>query len=240
MRRRTYALLLLLILVALPVLAQDGTPLPPLNLATNTPSNPALIPFATNTPAPTLPAPLPNVTPDAPIDFYALRLWTEQDIVELVEAQAQQAVIGRAGADLATQLTLYEMSRRYPRAPRDLAARESLARTLLSAPNVDARSVVRPVFTPGGNPPNGFTVTSQPVRLNQNEIADELLTVRGPNGYRDYIPVVDGTPLIPNGIPVAPFSGASIAWSSGGWSSPQTSSDPPGVLPDVPRRSPAF
>ena len=74
------AFIALAIVVALlgghaPILAQD------IPLATNTPRV-----LATNTPRPPVPVP---VTPDAPLENYALRLWSEPGLVEQLAQQAR-------------------------------------------------------------------------------------------------------------------------------------------------------
>ncbi|MCA9907495.1 MAG: hypothetical protein KC519_02520, partial [Anaerolineae bacterium] len=73
-----------------PLSAQD------VPLATNTPRI-----LATNTPRP--PAPIP-VTPDAPLDNYALRLWSEPGLVELLAQQSRALRQGDLEGELAIQL----------------------------------------------------------------------------------------------------------------------------------------
>lgn len=107
--------------------------------------------FVTNTPAitptaqPTLPAP----TPAAPVDQYALRLWTETDFLAafLVQVQSADRSSSREAAR-ALDLLRYELLRRFPAAPSTPAARAQAITTVLAAPPglVDPRWIMRGVI----------------------------------------------------------------------------------------------
>lgn len=97
-------------------------------------------PLYTNTPIPQFNA------PDAPVDFYALRLWTENDLVDTVAQLIVELVGEEPGAREAVRLTLYELERRFPGAPTDPARRERLLALLMAAPrgSIDMRAIARP------------------------------------------------------------------------------------------------
>jgi hypothetical protein len=101
--------------------------------------------FVTNTPAG--PDPL-AVSADAPIEQYAMRLWTEGDLIETLASQIRHLNSGDLNQADAIRLTQYELQRRFPGAPHNAAQREQLLNLMTNAPRgtVDMRSVVRPAI----------------------------------------------------------------------------------------------
>ncbi len=195
--------LILLLGLLLPVVAQDGS-----SFATNTPAAPgeptqppADAPFATNTPtsaAPMLdfatntpgsePTPVPSPTPLGPAAAafnYSLRLWVQADLVELAYQQITSLAADDEPAQRALQITLYELERRFPGAPRDIAQRQRLIDAMLGAPlgSIDMRGMVRPFIEvvvnerPGLNEftVNGFNVALTTVNLDNRGEADALV-----------------------------------------------------------------
>lgn len=138
MRRQAMPLLSILLLVmiaglwsaSLRVYAQEAQP-----LATNTPR---ILP--TNTPRP--PAATPMI-PDAALDFYALRLWDERGLVNVLTTQVRALHEGDADGALAVRLLQHELNVRFPGAPRDPRQRGDLLAAMLGAPrgSVDMRQV---------------------------------------------------------------------------------------------------
>ncbi|MCA9916077.1 MAG: hypothetical protein KC496_22130, partial [Anaerolineae bacterium] len=171
--------LILLMGVLLPATAQDGDP-----FATNTPSSPlfatntAAAPvvaspttapmmqdFATNTPSGE-PTEIPSPTPLGPAQAafnYSLRIWVQADLVDLVYQQILALQPEDAAAQRALQMTLYELERRFPDAPRDMAQRQRIIEAMLAAPigSIDMRGMVRPYIQAAVNEhagENEFTV----------------------------------------------------------------------------------
>jgi len=104
--------------------------------------------FATNTPqAPRVEAVM--LTPEPPMNRYALRLWIEQDLLAVIRTQVQLLTPGDSERTQAIRLLQYELEWRFPGAPRNPAQREPLMQAMLSAPrgSVDMRHVVRPHVT---------------------------------------------------------------------------------------------
>lgn len=149
------------------------------NFATNTPDGipyVSPVPFATNTPqggVPTI-APTATVTPAGPQENlfnYALRTWLEADLIELALTRIADLSDGDATNDdiLALQLTLYELERRVPNAPRNFQQRQQVIEAMLQAPagSIDMRGIVRPFIVDGINQQGGgssfnvggFTIT---------------------------------------------------------------------------------
>jgi|GEM_PF-844081 len=211
-----------------PTAAVQATPLPtgPL-FATNTPPpDPANRPIiAPNTPVPT---PVTPPAPDAPLDNYALRLWLEQDIIDLAAAQMAQLRANDQEAVRAVQLTLYEMTRRFPGAPNNPEQRQRLITAGLAAPvgAVDLRSLVRPFIegqlnaagaAPGDYDFAGFEVQVSPANLDGGR-DDALVSINyaiaSAEGvtprYQDYVLAVrtgGGYRFLPQtyDLPAAPF-----------------------------------
>ncbi|MBC7814083.1 MAG: hypothetical protein H7175_23215 [Burkholderiales bacterium] len=161
--------------------------------------------FATNTPRPSL-AEFPPVTPDAPLERFALRLWTENDLINVLLRQIRQMQSGETEAQTAIRLTQHELEQRYPGAPHDLLAREALIATMLGAPrgSIDMREVVRPFIEARlSSQPinlqaaslfdvNGFRVEVTPANFDGLAPMDALLYIRYPANdeaprYEDYV-----------------------------------------------------
>jgi hypothetical protein len=98
--------------------------------------------FATNTPQ----APRVVLTPEQPLERYALRLWLEHDLLAVIRHQVQLLTPGDTERQQAIRLLQYELEWRFPGAPRNPAQREQLMLAMLAAPrgSVDMRHVVRP------------------------------------------------------------------------------------------------
>lgn len=179
--RHIFVIMIVLVLGSIAVLAATEAPAP---------SQPI---FVTNTPQP--PDPL-RVTPDAPLEQYALRLWTEQDFINLLTSQINRLIAGDTRQQNAIRLTLFEMTSRFPGAPRALNQRERLMRLMLAAPrgSLDLRDIVRPFIvaklneeTTRMNPEagntltiSGFLVQTTPFKLNADDIPDTMIALRYP------------------------------------------------------------
>ena len=87
-----------------------------------------------------------TAAPDAPFERYALRLWTEAELVDVLLTQIRQLKPGDADRQLAVQLLQNELERRFPGAPRRADLRQQLVTLMLAAPrgSVDMRPAVRP------------------------------------------------------------------------------------------------
>lgn len=188
--------------------------------------------FVTNTPPP--PDPL-RVTPDAPLEQYALRLWTEQDFLNMLSSQVSRLIDGDTRQQNAIRLTLYEMGYRFPGAPHDLSERERLLRLMLTAPrgSIDLRSVLRPYVVARLNEQiaaldpafehtltfNRMRIQTAPFKLNNDSLPDIMISVLFPANavtpddtiYKDYW-LVQGTAdgrfqLMPSrpDFPAAPY-----------------------------------
>lgn len=200
-------------------------------LSTDTVS--AQVDFATNTP----PAPDPLVNmPDAPITQYALRLWTERDLVEVLISQLNRLSSGETTQQMAIPLTLYELEQGFPGAPHHEDQRDRVLAAMLNAPRgtVDMRSVIRPYLVEvlNANLANirtdvETTVTVQdtslriiPVNFDGADPIDAVLHIRYPADaasdmelrYEDFLPVVRNTemgfslPELALDLPAAPYN----------------------------------
>lgn len=128
--------------------------------------------FATNTPVPTT---QPQIVPDAPLENYALRLWLENDLLEVLFNQLFLLGSGSETAAKTVRLTQYELERRFPGAPTRSTDRERLLAAMLTAPRgtVDMRAVVLRVVEDALNANidaaqleiNGFGVTTTPANI---------------------------------------------------------------------------
>ncbi len=185
--RRASALIIIAILAAamLPLAARDGaaqgfatnTPPPP------TPTTPALV---TNTPPP------PITTPAAPAGRYALRAWSETDLVQALAGFAGRLRPADAEGQRAAALLQDELRRRFPAAPRDPDSRRALLQTLLAAPpgSLDLRAVARPHIAAllaqrGADAPaalelDGFSIEILPANLDGSAPGDAVIHVRYP------------------------------------------------------------
>lgn len=149
--------------------------------------------FVTNTPAP--PDPL-RAVPDAAVDQYALRLWTEPQLINVLTSQLERLVNGDTAQEAAIRYTLYELERRFPQAPRSQEQRAALLDLMLAAPRgaLDKRSIVRPYLvlkmderiseinpnTENTLTIDNFLVQTVPFNLNGDDEPDALVTVRYP------------------------------------------------------------
>ena len=142
-------LLFIVLSLSLPLAAQSS-------FATNTPA-PTREPgaFTTNTPIPTRePAAfatntvIPTMTPLGPAASqfnYALRLWFERDLLDVLVEQLESLEADDVDAMNAVALTQYELQRRFPGAPHDIEQRERVLQAMLNTPRgmVDMRAIVR-------------------------------------------------------------------------------------------------
>jgi hypothetical protein len=196
--------------------------------ATNTPSA-----LPTNTPRPPSPIVQP---PDAPIDNYALRLWNEPALVELLRAQVEAVVPSDTESQLAVQLIQYELERRYPGSPRSSEARAALLQSMLATPrgSVDMRAPayahMEAVFaaqsavldSPGTIEWSGWRFDWIPANIDNRPPLDALVHSVYPStapdsssvAYEDYVPIANPVPgvytVFPSDrpYPVAPLRDA--------------------------------
>jgi len=195
-------------------------------LATNTPRI-----LATNTPRPPVPIP---VTPDAPLDNYALRLWSEPGLVELLAQQSRTLRQGDLEGQLAIQLLQFELARRFPDAPRNAEDRAQLLSAMLAAPrgSIDMRAVARrhleDVFTTlspaldfaGSYERDGWLFEVLPANADnqtpRDAVVHSLFPAHPANAdavlYEDYVFVSNPTPgvyrVLDADIPAAPLGDA--------------------------------
>ena len=194
-----------LIAVVLPTNAQDG------NFATNTPvsntdggnatdsgSSPMI--FATNTPDGMVSDSGSN-SPEAPLFNYGMRIWLEDDFVEMVLNQSSMLEAGDENTQFAVNLLLYEMEQRFPSAPTDPVKRQELIAALISAPvgSLDMRQILRPFIqeTIDSNPgeflieANGFSISLTPANLDGTGELDRVVEVLyerdGVVRYKEYL-----------------------------------------------------
>lgn len=143
--------------------------------------------LAASTPVPTAAV----STPDAPIEFYALRQWLEQDVIDLLLAQI--AVLSTNDSEdnrLAVRLTAHELVARTPGAPTSIVQRERLLAALVMAPrgSVDMRWLLHPYLAQALNnlkpettfELSGFRVDITPARLNPDGVPDAVLHILYP------------------------------------------------------------
>lgn len=171
-------------------------------------SNPPV--FATNTPIPPTPT---TSLPATSLEHYALRLWQERDLVDLLIEQVQALSPDDDEAQLAIRMTQFELARRFPDAPHQLAQRERLVTTMLNAPrgSVDMRGIVQPyiefLLNNGGNAAQpypdykGFSITILPANIDNRGLMDAVVhTVYPENAtdpakvlYSDYVLALAGS-----------------------------------------------
>lgn len=188
--------------------------------------------FVTSTPRP--PDPLNNAPPaNALLSQYALRLWQQTALIDLLVRQIESLSNGEDMSPEAVRFTQYELRQRFPNAPTEATQRQRLLTTMLNAPrgSVDMRSIVRPFVIDelSGNmvsvsssqelTVNGFMIETQPINLNGDETGDLYVHVRYPASasapmdilYDDHLMVLgeaDGTFSLPTyavNLPAAPF-----------------------------------
>jgi hypothetical protein len=138
-------------------------------------ATPAVPVFATNTPRPEL------MLPDAAIDRYALRLWDEPALVNVLVEQINRLRPDDKERQLAVRLLQKELQQRFPGSPRKPELRDQLLRAMLNAPpgSVDMRPVMRtyiqtvlnqlkPSFAASGTlNQNGFSFAIAPAKLDR-------------------------------------------------------------------------
>lgn len=186
--------------------------------------------FATNTPRP------PDFlagSPDAPLERYALRLWTREDLLTLLLNQLERLADGQAEQAAPVRYTQYELARRFPdytTAPSD--RRAQIVNAMLRAPRgtVDMRAFLRPYVVDLFNArinafpspettvrAEGFDMQLTTLNLDGMRAVDGLLAVTypaepGAEGvrYQDYVPVIAATngyalPELPADHAAAPY-----------------------------------
>jgi|FLYN01.1.fsa_nt_gi hypothetical protein len=162
--------------------------------------------FATNTPrAQQMSAPI--LTPEPPLDRYALRLWLERDLLAVLLDQVQRLTPGDVEREQAIRLLQYELEWRFPGAPHNSVQREQLLQAMLAAPraSVDMRRVVRasiadwlnrlrPSFSSAASfEQAGFLIEITPANLDGVAPLDAMLHTRYPAAesaetiYEDYV-----------------------------------------------------
>lgn len=182
--------------------------------------------FATNTPPP--PTPI-VITPSAPADFYALRIWLEPDLMTVLYDLLNRISVGDSSAISAFQFTQYELRYRFPGAPRNAADRARLLTSMLAAPRgaIDMRDMVHVVVEEALNQQpdqsefsvNGFGVRLTRATVDNRGESDAVVAITYPAQatqsqelrYHEYVLAIrnaNGTyRIVPaqNGYPFAPF-----------------------------------
>lgn len=164
-------------------------PSAPPTFATNTP--PAVLPgFATNTPQ----VALESLLPVTSFDRYALRLWDEPTLTNILLEQVRQLRPGDNDRKMAIRLLQHELQKRFPGAPRNLSVRQQLIEAMLAAPrgSVDMRAIIRPFIEYQLNQIrpsflgvssfdySGFNITIMSADLNGDVEMDAVIQTRYP------------------------------------------------------------
>lgn len=220
-----------LLSLTLPLSAQDSA------FATNTPVRG----FTTNTPEsiqPMATAPMiatntlePSPTPIGPaagLSNYALRLWLERDMLNLLMDQIAIIDADDIDSQRAIQLIQYELEFRFPGAPRNIEDRGKLVHAMINAPlsTVDMQSVVRPYIENAINNDliedgqfEGFTIEIMPANLDAGNVDDAVIHILYPDPlidavrYEDYVFALGDTEgmyrFTPTGFnpPIVPYNG---------------------------------
>lgn len=214
-----------------PLYAQGSTfatNTPVRGFATNTPESPRVLPtspmIATNTPDP---SPTP-IGPAAGLSNYALRLWLEGDMLEVLLAQIAIIDADNIDSQRAVQLIQYEMEYRFAGAPRNIENRAKLVKVMLDAPigTIDMQSVVRPYIEYAINNNlveddqfEGFTIEVMPANLDAGNVDDAVVHILYPDPlvdairYEDYVLAIGDTNgsyrFAPSGFkpPIVPYNG---------------------------------
>lgn len=193
-RRLLFSLCIVIIIAALVGLTISAVPV-----------TAQISPFATNTPRPeSQPAatPAPSATlnlPDAPFERYALRLWTEGDMLALLEDVVTNYRVADADTSLAIALLQGEIARRFPQAPRSTEQRDRILFAMLNAPRgqvdprryvygyiADALTAENPIFNATYTFERaGFRYTLTAVNLNGTGAIDALVHVVYPASASD-------------------------------------------------------
>lgn len=192
--RLTYLLVIacLLVVGASVPIAQEGNSA----FATNTPPAPPSAPLiVTNTPIapvqpPAITTPTPSISPERPLEFYALRMWFERDLIAMIQDQLLALADDGADGELALRISQYELKARVPNAPTNPAMLQETIRIMRDAPRgaVDMRPLVRPYILDEMNRRggllsfeyDGFDVRVQPARFDTDALTDALVTIRYP------------------------------------------------------------
>ncbi|MGJ3238142.1 MAG: tetratricopeptide repeat protein [Anaerolineae bacterium] len=182
--------------------------------------------FATNTPVGIAPSPTPVYgAPQLPPFNYGSRFWLEADFVQLVSEQIALMDDGNEDVQLAVNVLLYEMERRFPFAPNDPALRRELVQSAINAPvgSLDLRSLVHPFVQnaidsdPSANTieRDGFTITLTASNLDGRGSQDRVVNIQyeqeGAVRYDEYLLAIanerNSFTLIPTNydLPPAPF-----------------------------------
>ncbi|MEQ8677756.1 MAG: tetratricopeptide repeat protein [Aggregatilineales bacterium] len=188
--------------------------------------------FVTSTPRP--PDLLNNTPPqNALLSQYALRLWQQNTLIDLLVRQIERLATGEDMSPEAVRFTQYELNQRFPNAPTDATQRERILNAMLNAPrgSVDMRGIVRPYIIDQLSENrvsatsfqeltiNGFMVETQPINLDGTETGDIYAHVRYPANasapndilYDDHLLILgaeDGgynLPAYAVNLPAAPF-----------------------------------
>ncbi|MEL6307891.1 MAG: hypothetical protein AAFQ52_07095 [Chloroflexota bacterium] len=193
----TVVLCIMLLGAVIPSAAQGGA------FATNTPvgntgddadATVAPMIFATNTPAGGIAStPVPTMIPtqagpESVLFNYALRFWLEEDLVNVLFDQVNALTAEEEDAQLAVNILLYELERRFPGAPTDPEQRAQLIEAVINAPvgTLDMRTIVEPFVQNAINmnpdagtiEANGFQITLTPVNLDGANGTDRLVQIR--------------------------------------------------------------
>lgn len=184
--------------------------------------------FVTNTPI--APDPLNIQAPQFASDRYALRLWQENDLIDVLVAQLNRLIAGDSISPRAIQMTQHELEQRFPNAPHDMAQRERVLNLMLSAMNdeLDLRSMARPYvvhqinqlgISAGASTTLGnLNINTRAINLDGADPIDMFVEVSYAMGegemsqtvYQDYL-LLQGTddgfvlPSLPTDLPAAPF-----------------------------------
>ena len=214
-----------------PLYAQGSaftTNTPVRGFATNTPEAKQAVAtapvIATNTPDP---SPTP-IGPAAGLSNYALRLWLEGDMLDVLLTQIALIDADNIDSQRAVQLLQYEMEYRFAGAPRNIENRATLVKAMLAAPvgTIDMQSVVRPYIEYAVNNNlieegqfEGFTIEILPANLDAGNVDDAVIHILYPDPlldlirYEDYVLAIGDTSgsyrFPPSGFkpPVVPYNG---------------------------------
>lgn len=172
-----------------PSFAQGGafaTNTPVRGFATNTPEGArptAIAPMiATNTPDP---SPTP-IGPAAGLSNYALRLWLEADMLEVLLNQIAMVSADNLDSQRAVQLIQYEMEFRFSGAPHNIDNRATVVQAMIDAPigTINMQSVVRPYIEYAINNDlledgqfAGFNVEVMPANLDAGNVDDAVVHI---------------------------------------------------------------
>lgn len=205
-----------------------------LMLASSLPTGPATAQpiFATNTPQVRRAPDLLDVTPEGAISSYALRLWNETLLIDVLLAQIERLTAGEQDQAAAIRYTQRELQRRFPSAPSRESDGDRLLTALLAAPRgtLDLRQIARPAVVARLNraadvfPLQSGTLEFDNFRLRVTALnldaagpMDLLIDVTYPADagranaiYHDVFPVIAGQGAyglvgLPDDLPAAPY-----------------------------------